>query len=470
MFRKFDSAGIPAYRRDIDIAIVEGFFSGVIAPAGRKIKRYLGDMRNAGDARGHRSSGMENKNLAPLSSGEIMKGRSTSGISATVVVLLLAGCHPAGAQSISSVIAAGSKKLFVCESGAGALRSDDGGVHWKPVNANVWDSTYASLLSSDSAGNLILATGYANVYSSTNEGEAWVLTTSGLPANAGAYCLGQNASGQAFFGNNIGLYRQAIPGGGWTKVSDGLLYDPAVLSLTMTDSGKLFASSSAVGPGGVVQVSYRSPDGGDTWARIDSGRVFYAMTHAGEDTLFAGGYLTGIQRSTNGGISWSSLGSTDTWIRAFSADGRYVYCGSNTGRGVHRMLRSLAISGVSLYAGTTSGLFLSTDDGLTWVDVAITTSVADQPGTRPVDFTVEQNYPNPFNPSTIIRYDVPRAGHLEIDVYDLLGRNVGTMFRGIAAAGRHETNIDGAGLPGGVYFCRMVYEHAVRTVRMALIK
>ena len=45
MFGTFESLGILVYRRDIDIQMVEDFFSGVLVLSGRKLKRYLEDFR-----------------------------------------------------------------------------------------------------------------------------------------------------------------------------------------------------------------------------------------------------------------------------------------------------------------------------------------------------------------------------------------------------------------------------------------
>ena len=49
LFGTFESLGILVYRRDIEIDMVEDFFSGVIVLSGRKLKRYVEEMREAGD-------------------------------------------------------------------------------------------------------------------------------------------------------------------------------------------------------------------------------------------------------------------------------------------------------------------------------------------------------------------------------------------------------------------------------------
>ena len=43
----------------------------------------------------------------------------------------------------------------------------------------------------------------------------------------------------------------------------------------------------------------------------------------------------------------------------------------------------------------------------------------------PDRYQLHQNYPNPFNPLTTIRFDLPRASHVKLAVFDIAGRLVG---------------------------------------------
>jgi hypothetical protein len=68
--------------------------------------------------------------------------------------------------------------------------------------------------------------------------------------------------------------------------------------------------------------------------------------------------------------------------------------------------------------------------------------------------------PNPFNASTRIMSYVPRAGDLDISIYDLSGRKVSVVASGDVSTGRHSftwkaTGFDGRELPSGVYFARL---------------
>jgi hypothetical protein len=66
-----------------------------------------------------------------------------------------------------------------------------------------------------------------------------------------------------------------------------------------------------------------------------------------------------------------------------------------------------------------------------------------------------QNYPNPFNPSTTIVYTLPTASQVAIRVFNMLGAEVATIVEGERSAGMHQAVFNAAGLPSGVYFCRM---------------
>jgi len=49
LFGTFESLGILVFRREMEIHLVEDFFSGIIILAGRKFKRYLVEVREAGN-------------------------------------------------------------------------------------------------------------------------------------------------------------------------------------------------------------------------------------------------------------------------------------------------------------------------------------------------------------------------------------------------------------------------------------
>ncbi len=42
----------------------------------------------------------------------------------------------------------------------------------------------------------------------------------------------------------------------------------------------------------------------------------------------------------------------------------------------------------------------------------------------PTEYTLFQNYPNPFNPTTKIKFALPTASNVKLDIYNILGENV----------------------------------------------
>lgn len=88
----------------------------------------------------------------------------------------------------------------------------------------------------------------------------------------------------------------------------------------------------------------------------------------------------------------------------------------------------------------------------------------------PVNYTLYQNYPNPFNPSTVIRYAMPVAGMVTIDVFNALGEKVSTLLNGQVEAGFNQVSFDATNLPSGLYFYRIQSGDFTSIKKMLLMK
>jgi immune inhibitor A len=107
--------------------------------------------------------------------------------------------------------------------------------------------------------------------------------------------------------------------------------------------------------------------------------------------------------------------------------------------------------------------------------VGIAASVDDNELPLPGDFRLSQNYPNPFNPNTNIQYEMCAPGQVTLEVYDLLGRHVRTLFKGQADVGVSTitwdaTEDNGQNVASGVYFYRLVTAASEQTRKMILLK
>ncbi|NUN70344.1 MAG: phosphodiester glycosidase family protein, partial [Bacteroidetes bacterium] len=108
------------------------------------------------------------------------------------------------------------------------------------------------------------------------------------------------------------------------------------------------------------------------------------------------------------------------------------------------------------------------------VDPNVLTGIRSLPASAaPSEFTLEQNFPNPFNPETTISFTVPDAPSpvpVSLTVQDLVGRTVTTLVKVNLDKGSYQYRWNAAGLPSGVYFCRLQAGSLVSVKRMVLLK
>lgn len=92
------------------------------------------------------------------------------------------------------------------------------------------------------------------------------------------------------------------------------------------------------------------------------------------------------------------------------------------------------------------------------VGVAAVTAVTDE-GALPAVFSLDLAWPNPFNGQIALGLVLPRAAAVEVEVFDIAGQHVATLWRGALPAGRRHLawdGRDGAGRPAasGAYVVR----------------
>jgi hypothetical protein len=92
----------------------------------------------------------------------------------------------------------------------------------------------------------------------------------------------------------------------------------------------------------------------------------------------------------------------------------------------------------------------------------------------PGTFRLLQNYPNPFNPSTVIEYELARPAHVTIEIYNVLGQKIKTLFDGFqsARAGRvvwDATDDLGKGVSAGIYISSLTADNYRMNKKMLLV-
>jgi len=102
-----------------------------------------------------------------------------------------------------------------------------------------------------------------------------------------------------------------------------------------------------------------------------------------------------------------------------------------------------------------------------WV---LTGSFSEGETNLPSEFALLSNYPNPFNAQTVISYQLPSAGEIKLEVYNLLGSKVATLVDNHQEAGYRSITWDASEVSSGIYFYKLTAGDYTETMRMMLVK
>lgn len=98
-----------------------------------------------------------------------------------------------------------------------------------------------------------------------------------------------------------------------------------------------------------------------------------------------------------------------------------------------------------------------------------------QNGSLISQFHLYQNYPNPFNPSTIIKVDIPQKGEMQLNVFNILGQKIKTLYNSSVQPGTYQFTWDGKDEKGslvanGIYIYQVQYNGKVYSRKMVFMK
>jgi len=183
---------------------------------------------------------------------------------------------------------------------------------------------------------------------------------------------------------------------------------------------------------------------------VTDGYSVAATSHGKGDGSFVwnNGWTSQTEQLDAGAIS----GTAD---HADSADGLSTVSVTKTATVTKRFV----LAAVSLAPAAIAGNAANPEAGSTDVD---------KPG--PTAFRLYGNYPNPFNPVTQIRFDLPFASQVRLDVYDILGRKTATLVDEYRLAGEHSVMWNAGQLGSGLYLYRLRADEYIATGKMMLLK
>ena len=102
-------------------------------------------------------------------------------------------------------------------------------------------------------------------------------------------------------------------------------------------------------------------------------------------------------------------------------------------------------------------------------------AIAGEIGLKPGQFKLNQAYPNPFNPTTTLKYEMGSAGPVSINVFDVSGHKIRSLYNGIQIPGLHEVrwdakNDNGRSMSSGVYLFKVNVNGKTHTAKTLLLK
>ncbi len=357
------------------------------------------------------------------------------------------------------------------------LKTADGGATWtyQIISASHFEGIF---LTDANHGTVVGSDG--TIFRTTNGGNTWTSQVSGTTQILWDVSFFDMNRGIAV--GQFGTYISTTDGGN-TWVSRSLGTNQLFLRISFSDEN----NGAIVGTHGLI---LRTTNGGDNWILQDTptdyqlNDVFFTSPDNGK----AVGLNGTILKTINGGfvpvelalfsgfnkgdriiLNCSTVTETNNHgfeIQRKSGDVDWSTIGFKEGMGTTTEPQSYSFTDKNLSEGKYQYRLMQTDfDGSFKYSKIIDVEI-----NAPAIFSLSQNYPNPFNPTTKIKYQLPELSKVKLTIYDVLGREVNTLFNEVKPAGNYELTWNAGDLPSGVYFYQLRSGNFLQTKKMILLK
>ena len=233
-------------------------------------------------------------------------------------------------DSLGNIYAATStKKIY---------KSSDNCNSWKDFSNGLPDVNIEDLLSTRSA--VFAATFGYGIYKTTNQGQNWFPSNSGVSTN---YAMSFTLDNEyVFAGTQNGVYRSSNNGDLWNYANGEIGFTHGVHDMVAVNDSNMFATTS-IGASGSI---YRSTNQGNNWILANNGLPGFYLSDLEycANKIFAGGTDETLYQTTDNGLLWQVLVNYNSYVNSMKSKGDTIVVGTNSN----------------------SSPQISTDCGLTW--------------------------------------------------------------------------------------------------------
>lgn len=318
------------------------------------------------------------------------------------------------------------------------LKSTNFGNNWFYISPGEITSSIKSL---HKFNQTIYAACKNGIFKSTNNGNNWSVQIYYPGQLANSYFINENTGWCAY---DDGYIFKTINGGlNWNlyNISGNYSFSEEIYFIDQSTGFLIYDIDSSNHSATEI---LKSTNGGINWVAINPGfsNLFTSIFFVNENTGYISGLGGNVLKTTNTGNSWSV-----SW----------------TGIHFETLLDIKFLDPYIGYACGTNSIIIKTINGGFLAIPPISTKI-------PKEYSLWQNYPNPFNPNTKIKFAIPKSAFVKLAVYDMLGREVGSLVNQHLTSGTYEVNWNASKFSSGIYFYRIETNDFQMVKKMSLIK
>jgi len=270
--------------------------------------------------------------------------------------------------------------LYSSPTNRGFLKSTDNGVTWNSINTGIHFFIINEIAIDPTNTNIVYVSGghgsLGGIYKSTDAGANWVVSSTGIPDSVDdvrAVALSPSNHSILYAASGSDVYKSTDAAASWTKQSGGLS-NSVITDLAIDPSNPSVVFAATTGKG-----IFKTVDGGTNWTSAGLNTIgVNTVNFVGTTSLnlYAGTRGSGVVKTTNAGLNWQQSSN------APYADVREILIDPN--------------NPAIIYANNSDTLSKSTNQGVDWSATNLSNQVNLLPG-----FPTHKLIVDPTNSSTL---------------------------------------------------------------------